>query len=146
MAEKTITAANSTYVLAVTGLFPVPIRLEGYSAEAAFMTDATENTETLMGVDGHMSAGFVPTMKRQTISLQADSPSNDLFEAWHEAMEAVREVYFANGIITLPAINRTYIMTRGVLSSYSPMPEAKKVLQPRSYVITWNNVNPVPVA
>jgi len=141
----TITAANSVYMLSVLDLFPVPQRLEGYAADAAFETESAETAEVVMGVDGNMSAGYVPYVTKQTISIMPDSPSSALFEAWAQAQKTAREVYVANAMITLPSINRAYIMTKGILTNFVSIPGTRKVLQARSFSITWNHVAPVPV-
>ncbi len=145
MATKTITAANSVFMLSITGLYVTPQRLQGYSADAAFDTDAVEPAETMMGVDGKMSAGFVPTMTKQTITLQADSPSCAVFETWLAAMKSAREVLFANGTVSLPSVGRKYTMTKGVLSSYPAISGVRKVLQPRAFAITWEDISPAPL-
>ena len=137
---RTITAANAVYMLGVTGLFPAPQLLQGYSADAAFETEAVEPVETQMGVDGRLSAGYVPVPTMQTISLQADSLSTDLFETWYGAEQTARESYIAFGTIILPSTGRKYTMTRGFLSSIVQVPSTRKVLQPRGFRITWESV------
>ena len=138
--QRTITAASAVYSLGVAGLFPTPQVLQGYSADAAFETDAVEPVETMMGVDGRLSGGFVPRETMQTITLMADSPSVDLFEQWISAQETAREAYIAFATILLPATGRKYSMTRGFLTSGTKIPGTRKVLQPRAFRITWQNV------
>jgi hypothetical protein len=36
-------------------------------------------------------------------------------------------------------------MNRGILTGYNPMPSAKKILQPRKFVITFESVTLSPV-
>jgi len=138
---STITAANSVYLLAVGGIFPVPQQLQGYAADAAFAFDAIDPAETVMGVDGNMSAGYVPYMTIQTISIMPDSPSLTMFETWLAAMNTAREVFYANATIILPAIGRKFTLTKGVLTSAKTAPDVKKVLQAIEYKITWNTVS-----
>lgn len=145
MADKTITAANSIYLLSITKLYPIPQLLQGYAADAAFETEASEPVETVKGVDGIMSAGFTPYLTKQTISIMPDSDTSRLFEDWAQAMKAIREVLYANAVITLPATQRSYVLTKGVLSSYMSIPGTRKVLQARQYTITWDDVSPVPL-
>lgn len=139
---STITAANSVFLLAVGGIFPVPQQLQGYAADAAFALDAVEPAETVMGVDGKMSAGYVPYMTIQTISIMPDSPSLSIFETWLAACNTAREVFFANATIILPAIGRKYTLTRGVLSGGKAAPDVKKVLSAIEYKVTWESVAP----
>ena len=140
-----ITSANSIYMLAVTGLFITPQQLQGFAADDIFDTEPMENAEVLMGVDGVLSAGFVFVPVKQSVSLQADSASNTLFEAWYAAEQAAKEKYFATGIVRFPSISRSYALTNGVLSTYPAISDAKKVLQPRKYSITWGSVIGAPL-
>lgn len=138
----TITAANSQFFLAVGGIFPIAQQLQGYAADAAFAFDSVDPAETVMGVDGLMSAGYTPYMTIQTINIMPDSPSLSIFETWLAANNTAREVFFANATIVLPAINRKYTLTRGVLTGAKAAPDVKKVLQAVEYKITWQNVSP----
>ena len=73
--DTTITSANSVFTIVIAGLFPAPVQLQGYASDKAFTTEALDLAEVQMGVDGRMTAGFVPNPTKQTITLQADSPS-----------------------------------------------------------------------
>ena len=136
-----ITSANSVFTVVVPGLFPVPVQLVGYSSDRAFTTDALDIAETQMGVDGRMTAGFVFNPVKQTITLQADSPSKSFFATLAAAMKTARDVYYINATIDLPGAGESYAMTRGVLTSLKQIPDAQKVFQPVDYVITWEAVN-----
>lgn len=142
---RTLTAANSVYMLTIAGLYPAPQQLQGYSADAAFETDASEPSEVQIGVDGFVSAGYTPFLTRQTITLQASSASVDIFEAWLAAQKAARDVYYADATIELPSVNKTYILTQGTITSVMAIPGTRKVLQPRSFIITWASIDAVPV-
>lgn len=144
-ALKTITAANSVYTLTVVPILPVPFQLQGYAADAAFETEPVEAAETLMGVDGIMSAGYLPFITPQTITLQADSPSVEIFEQWLTAQKAVKELFFAFGSIALPSVGKSYILNRGVLKRITQAPPVRKTLQPMVYQLDWNDVQPVPL-
>ena len=135
-----ISAANSIFMLAITDLYATPQQLQGFSADDIFDVEAIDPIQVVMGVDGTLSAGYVPVAIKQTITFQADSASIDMFEAWYAAQAAAGDVYFASGIVTLPGISRIYTLTNGVLTSYSAMPGAKKLLQPRKFGITWESI------
>ena len=139
---KTITAANSIFLLSVGGIFPVPQQLQGFAADAAFAFDAVDPAEVVMGVDGHMSAGYVPYITIQTISIMPDSPSLAIFETWLAANNTAREVFFANAQISLPSIGRKYTMTNGVLTGAKAAPDVKKVLSAVEYKVSWESVAP----
>jgi hypothetical protein len=141
MTEKTITSANSVFTIVIPGLFPVPVQLRGYATDKAFTTDALDIAEVQMGVDGRMTAGYTPMPTKQTITLQADSPSKDLFAILIQAMKTSREIFYISGIIILPSTGDSYTLTRGVLTNAKQIADAAKVLQPLDYVITWESVN-----
>lgn len=140
-----ITAANSTLLLAVTGLFPAPQRLQGYATDDIYSTEALESAEVMMGVDGKLSAGFVYVAVKQSYNLQADSNANQIFDTWYAAQQALRDVYFANATIALPSLGKKWTMTNGILTSFPPMPDAGKTLKPRKYGITWESISPAPL-
>ena len=141
MDNSTITSANSVFTLVVAGLFPAPVQLRGYASDKAFTTEAVDLAEVQMGVDGRMTAGFVPNPVKQTITLQADSPSKDIFTAVIQATKAAREVFYISGSISLPSTGESFTLTRGILTNAKQIPDAEKVLQPVDYVITWESVN-----
>lgn len=134
---KTLTAANSVIMLTVEGLFDTPVQLQGFAADDIFDTDQLESAETVMGVDGKLSAGWVPAAVKQNFTLQADSDSLPFFETWYSSQQAIRELYIARGSIYLPAVGRKYAMNRGFLTNHSATASAKKILQPRKFMITW---------
>jgi hypothetical protein len=91
MPRATLTSANYTLVLVVPDVFPVPQAIQGYSTDDMFGMEAVTGVETLLGVDGRLSAGWIPVEKRMTITLQADSPSVVMFEVWFVQSEVARE-------------------------------------------------------
>lgn len=142
--NRTITAANAILLLGVERLYPVPQRIQGFSADDVMDTDNIEPTETAMGVDGRLSAGWVATSVRQNITLQADSTSNDFFENWANAEQTAREKYIATGTLLLPATGRKYQMTRGFLRGLVLVPSLRRTIQPRRYTIEWERITPAP--
>ncbi len=139
-----LTGANSVIMLAVTGVFDTPQQLQGYAADDVFDADMLQQAETLMGVDGKLSGGFVFKEVDQTFALQADSASNDFFDAWKNAQEAAHDVFTSQGIITLFTLGSKWTMRNGFLTGYTPIPAVKKLVQPRKYKITWESMTRVP--
>lgn len=137
---STITSANSIFALAVTNVFPSPQVLQGYAADDTFSTEAVESVETVQGIDGNLSGGYVFVPYKMTISIMADSPSLDVFYQWAQYQLSTREVTIAFGTIYLPAIDKKYVMQRGFLTSNVAIPEAKKTLQASRFQITWNQI------
>lgn len=152
---STITSANSSLVLTprlagiLSGLLPAlagaGFGVQGYASDDAFATDTVDAAEARIGVDGIMSAGYLPRLTKQTITLQADSPSIKAFELLIGAQDTVREVIFLDGILTIASIGTTYALIKGVLTRFTAIPPAKKVLEPVTYELTWGQVLPAPV-
>jgi hypothetical protein len=137
-----ITSANAIFMLAIPGLFPTPVQLQQFAAEDIFDTGEIAPTEVVMGVDGVMTAGFVFVPLAMNISLQADSPSNVLFDAWWATMYQTKDVLYASGLVVLNSTGSKYTLIKGSLTGYKAVPDAKKHLQPRRHTITWQN--PIP--
>lgn len=144
MNNRTLTASNAILLISVAKLFVVPQRIQGFSADDITDADAIEPTETSMGVDGRLSAGYVPVAVRQNVTLQADSLSNDFFERWFSYEREAREKLVATGTLVIPATEAQYAMTRGFLVGLPPIPSLKKTIGPRRYTIAWERVTPAP--
>lgn len=145
MADSTITSADASFVISSADFALAATILQGYAADAAFATDNAETAQTSLGVDGKLSAGWVPRSYNQTITLQPDSPSRPLFDAIVTAQDAGRAIYRLSGVLHLPGNKYSYTMSRGVLKSYSSIPNAQKILQPMTFVIEWEKILPVPI-
>lgn len=141
MSDTTITSANSVFTIVIPGLFPSPVQLYGYSSDKAFTTEAVDLAEVQMGVDGRMTAGYTPNPVKQTVTLQADSPSKSIFVVLIQAMKTAREIYYISGSIALPSTGESFALTRGILTNAKQIPDAQKVLQPVDYTITWESIN-----
>ncbi len=141
MPVRTLTAANSIYMLTCPGIYDTPVQLQGYATDAAFETAAAEAVEVMKGVDGKMSSGFTPFMTEQTVNLQADSASNLVFENIWNTQKTAREVYPVSALISLPSLGRKYTLINGALRTYSSIPGSRKVLQPRAAIIMWDDIS-----
>ena len=141
MSGDSITSANSVFTLVVSGLFPAPVQLQGFSADRAFADESIALAEINMGVDGRMTAGYTPVPTQMTITLQPDSPSRDIFTAIVAATKTLRDVYYLSGTITLPSTGEVFTLTRGILNNAKQIPSAQKVLQPVDYQITWESID-----
>lgn len=140
----TLTNANSVLMLSVGGLFPVAQQLQGFSVDDMFSAPDVKPAEAVMGVDGKLSGGYTPYPVPLEITLQADSPSAFIFDTWTTAQDTAREIFIAQLTILLPGTGQKFACTRGILTSQSPMPAGKKILQPRKWEVTFQNVSPAP--
>jgi hypothetical protein len=139
-----ITSADAVLMLAIDTVFPQPVQLQGFAADDIYDLPTIRSAETMMGVDGILSGGFVFVPVAQSITLQADSASNDVFDEWWSQMQANKASYSATGQIRLPSVGKKYIQTTGFLTGYKPAPAGKRVLQPRTFEITWQSIKPAP--
>ena len=141
---STLTSANSAFALQIVGLYPVPQSIQGYATDDAFAVDDVSPVEVMMGVDGKLSGGYTPYPTKLHVTLQADSPSIPVFDHWMAAQVAAKEVYIANAAISLQGTGEKFILTRGFLTSGSPMAPAKKTLGPRKFEITFEQCSKAP--
>lgn len=143
--DRTLTAANSVLMIAVSGLFPVPQQLQGYETDDVYSSEAQETAELKAGVDGRLSGGWVYTPTPVEYVLQADSTSIDMFETWDAAEQASREKLVATGLVRLPSLGKEWALTRGFLTRVPRLGSAGKVLRSRRFAVTWENCSPASV-
>lgn len=141
-----ITSANAVLTLAAIGVLSVPQQIQGFSTDDIYSVAPVAPVETMMGIDGQLSAGFVYTEKKMDITLMAGSASNGFFDAIQAAQEAAIAPVQLSGVLTLPSNGLQAQLIVGFLTRYPPLPNGKKVLQPRVYEITWQNINISPVS
>jgi hypothetical protein len=140
--NRTTTSANCVLLITVQNLFATPQRIEGYGPDDMISTDPRENIERVMGADGRFSFGWTPRETMMSLTIQADSLSNDFLERLQSAQEAAREVYVCDALYILPAIGKKYQCSRGALISYPPFPSARRTLQTRVARFEWERVTP----
>ena len=137
-----LTAANAVFTLAVTGLFPAPLQLQGFAADDIFSIDPIAASETIMGVDGKLSGGYINVEVTQNVTLQADSASMFIFDQWYLTQKFAQKIYTANGIVILPGLSTKWTLTKGFLKTYPPVPDVKRLVRERKFAITWESVVP----
>lgn len=140
-----ITSSTTVLILSIPLLLPVPQQLQGWAADDIFSTARVVPVETMMGLDGTLSGGYIPTEKKMEIVLMAGSADNDFFDAWQAGQDASLAALPAFGMLTLPALGRAFTLINGYLTGYPPMSDGKKVLQPRRYEITWESIVGSPI-
>ena len=141
-----ITSANAIFILTIPGAgLVVPTQLQQFAVDDIFDVDDVDATETQLGVDGGFAGGMVYAKKPMNISFLASSSSVSLFDAWYASQQANQAAYPAFGNITLPGIGTTFGLFTGFLTRYKPMADAKRVLAPRKFQITWGTIIPATV-
>lgn len=137
-----ITSANAVITIWAPSYLPVPVQLQGFSADDIFSNEDVDTAETYMGVDGVLSGGVVFAKKPQEYMLQADSASNAFFDNINQYQQINLGILTLSGNILFTAIGTTWTMAGGILTRYKPLPDARRVLQPRRYTVTWGQVVP----
>ena len=142
----TLTSANSVLSLSVAGIFSAPQNIQGFATDDMFESDAIQQAEVMMGVDGYLTAGKVFVPYKMTVHLLPTSPSMTMFEIWRNQQDGQADVFRCDGSITIPSIGRIYTLQKGYLTSAPAFPAAKKTLSPVAFEITWERIIATPTA
>lgn len=129
---KTLTAANSIVLFSTDSYFSSPIQLQGFQADNAFTFGDAAMGETVMGVDGLQSGGWVAHEVDFSVFLQANSASREQMEDFRAHCNSRMETERVTFNITIPATGRT-INASGFLTSASGGTSAQKLLQGTQY-------------
>lgn len=140
-----LTSAGNIMVLSISGFLDVAQQIEGWSVDEAFATNRIKMNETMMSIDGLLFGGFTFVERPMEIVLMGGSPSCDFFDEWAAAMQANRVTFQAQGSITIPSLEKYYVLVNGYLTGYEPMSTAKKIQQPRRFEITWQDIQSNPI-
>lgn len=132
-----ITSANATVVLRADTIIPAGAVLEQFSTDQSFSQGDVTITEDRLGVDGNLAAGWVPSLKTVTLSLEPSSPSYTVLSSLLRAMEANRTIYECTLIATVPSIKKIFTWGKGVLKTTTAVANAKKVLDPTTWTFDF---------
>lgn len=142
MSDFNITSANATAVLTVEDLYPSGLTLQMFGTDQALSMDSLDITETRMGVDGNMVAGYTPGIFPLTVTLEAASPSFSGMGTVWTAMRTNKTIYECTLVCTVPSIARVFTWSCGVMKSGVPFPSLAKVLEPTTWVFHFQNFDP----
>ena len=137
---STITSANATFVLTVPGVLSSGVALAQWSADDMFTSDAIPVVESMMGVDGHLSAGWLPHPVKFKLKFAADSNSIQYFDLWNAQMASIMDAIVGSFIITMPGNNSKFTASRVFLETYKPIPDAKKFLEPMEFTLVVESI------
>lgn len=140
MANFDITSANATAVLTVETLFPAGIQLQQFGTDQAISQATFDLTETRMGVDGKMVAGYIPGIKEMTVTLEANSPSFDSLCQIYEAYTTNKTIYECTLVCTVPSIGKVFTWRRGVMKTPAPFPALEQVLGQTAWVFHFESM------
>lgn len=136
-----ITSANSTGIITVDELFPNGFLLENYATDAAIAMDEETVAETRMGVDGKMVAGYVPSIKVLTLSLEAISAAAKSLDLVNARSHQNMAIYYLSLSFSVPGLKQTWTFQDGVLKSLKSVPDVKKVLDIRTFKFDFESLD-----
>lgn len=137
-----ITSANASVVISSADMALAATQLEGFGADAAFATEDVESAITQIGVDGKMSAGWVPRITNMPITLNPASSSVAVFDAIITTSDTLRAPVFVNCVVQIPSINKAYTLTKGVLTRVKQMPDGGRVLGEQRFNLAFESCRP----
>lgn len=138
-----ITSANATAIMTVEDLYPAGFQLQMFGTDAAISQDSTQITDTRMGVDGYMVAGYTPMIKNVTITLEAPSPSVTFLKHLWRTMESNRKPYKCTLVCTVPSVLQIFTWTGGVLKEATPFPSMAQMLEPTTWLFHFSDIKMV---
>lgn len=140
-----ITSSNIVFTLTVPGVFPAPVTMSQFAEDVIFQLEKLTIAETRMSVDGYLAAGIVNNPVPLTIRFLPQSPSINFFETVKTFQKINGQVYEFFGSIAIPAIGKSYTLTRGFLTSVTVAPTANKTLADVEYDMVWESIDPSPI-
>ena len=136
-----ITSANSTLVLTVNTIFPVGIQLQMFSIDTGINMEEVAVADTRMSLDGHMVAGYIPSIKTVQIGLEPASPSYDALCTLYSMTELRRGFYECSLLLTVPDLNggSVFSWSKGVLIGGTILPPVQQLLNPTTWTFRFNH-------
>ena len=139
--NRNITSANATGVIIVEDIFPSGITLDTFATDAALALDEETIAETRMGVDGKMVAGYVPSIKVLTLTLEPVSNAAKALDVVSATSRLNMNVYFCSLTFSVPALKQVWTFNNGVLKTLKSVPDVKKVLDIRTFKFDFESID-----
>lgn len=139
MSKKHITSSNAVVILTVEELYPNGVQIQKFATDAAFATSDLNSAEARMGVDGKLAVGYTPNPINVSLTLEADSPSYDVFSNIFQRQQLNQTVYTLTLQISIPALGKDYTLDNGALLSGHILSDAKKVLDPTTWTMVFES-------
>lgn len=127
-----ITSANSVIVLTCEDLYPSGVQLDNFSADSSITQADEEIASTRMGIDGHMSSGWIPSIKSVSVSVEPTSDAATVFDTIYKASQTARAPYTISLTVNVPSIGKTVTYKNGTLKNWKPLPDHRQVLDPQT--------------
>lgn len=138
--NRNITSANAIAYMTIDSLYPQGFQLQQFSTDAAISQSDDTISETRIGVDGYMVAGYTPSIKTLTITIEPSSPSKEYLDHLYKSMQQNKKTYICNLVITLPSLSKIIQYSYGVLKTAKVLPDMQKTLAPIAYTFDFEKV------
>lgn len=142
MADIDITSANSTLIITVSALAIASVAMEGYAVDNAWALDDAETAVAQVGIDGKMTAGWVPRLNPLTLSFAPNSPSVATLSTIINAQDTQMTIYTLQGVLSCPSVGKSWTLSNGVLTRAKMIPDGSRILGPQSFQMTFESVRP----
>ncbi len=139
LSDMDITSANAKVILTVTNLYPSGVEIQNFATDGSWAVDDAVVAEARMGVDGHLAAGYTPTPRTVTLTLEANSPSLAVMRNIIESMQLNKCIYECSMQITIPSQAKEFRLAKGVLLQGHAIPDGKKVLDPTTWQFVFES-------
>jgi hypothetical protein len=140
-----ITSANSVLMIGAGSVYPSAQQIQDFAADDIFDIENLRVGEIMIGVDGKLSAGFVFEPVMQTIRLMAGSTSGVVFDTIYQYERTNVLKVQLNAVFKFPSLGITFTSQKGYMTTYKPMSDARKILQPRSFAFAWESFIAAPI-
>ena len=135
-----LSVSGITLTLAVPGVVS-STPLVGYAPDDLYTIEDRDTGETMMGLDGVLSGGYVPAAVIITFKQMANSLTESFFDNWAAAEDQAFVKYPGSAIIVYPGLSKQAILTNGFLRARKPLPDAAKLLQPQTHRVEFQSIS-----
>lgn len=136
---KQITAANVKMVLVADILYPTGKNIDGFANDSLRSLDDLTLSESVMGVDGKLSHGFVKNPVTINLDLMPDQQGYKTFDNISQHMRTFNTILTLSLTIIDPTLNKKYTLTNGALTSWKAMPDATSTMQASTATMTFQD-------
>ena len=140
-----ITSANATLVITISDLSIASVAMEGFAVDNAWSLDDAETAVAQVGVDGKMSAGWVPRLMPLTISFAPNSDSISTLTSIVTAQDTNKTIYTVQGVLSCPSVDKAWTLSNGVITRAKIAPDGNRVLGEQSFQLTFESAMPAVV-
>lgn len=138
--NRNITSANSVAIMTIDTLYPQGFFLEMFATDQAYNTEQITIAEDHMGVDGYLTAGYVPNPAVITFTFEPSSPSIRPLIYYRQQCVNNKRLYECSLVINQPAVARTLNYKVGVMRVGAFPANAQRVLATQAFTFVFEKL------